>query len=493
MMADYFTFRGYNFIEFRENVTFDGIGHTVGVLNKEEDDYLFTETIEITGPAIIILFKDYNSPEARGYVRSCAIARAKARIESCDYEADGKYTQRITSHTLKEKKPEPREDFIQLLILKTLHNIRKNNPSGYKSDYFEVSGFCDLYQINTDQLIYFISLLEEKNYVGSLDADSGKVFITTEGIEFLKTEGNTTTVDGNPDEHKEWDIFISHASEDKPSVVEPLANELKYVHGLRVWYDRWTLKVGDSLRQKIDEGLVSSQYGVVILSQDFFAKEWPQRELDGLFMRETINGGKKVILPVVHGMTYEQISKFSLLITGKLALNTRDGIHEIARQIAEVVLDKDIARSDANIKSDYLELSIQYLKLMDLSDGNEHRYELVVKAKLNGTPMLKQFQLRFLWPDRIKTEKIDDFRRGKPVSTGGQVYKELILEYDSGIYPGQEIEIVGPNCSYQIQYVFNNDTLDYVDSYNAVLKYTVFKDKAMPCEGEIEFARLNEF
>lgn len=79
----------------------------------------------------------------------------------------------------------------------------------------------------------------------------------------------------------DYDLFISHASEDKESVVEPLFKRFRQA-GLRVWYDRFTLRLGDSLRESIDRGLRSSRYGVVVLSPSFFAKRWPRRELDGL-------------------------------------------------------------------------------------------------------------------------------------------------------------------------------------------------------------------
>lgn len=92
-----------------------------------------------------------------------------------------------------------------------------------------------------------------------------------------------------------WDVFVSHASEDKDPFVRSLADLLK-AEGLRVWYDEFTLQIGDSLRRTIDRGLANSRFGVVVLSPSFFAKEWPQRELDGLSTRE--NNGAKVILPV---------------------------------------------------------------------------------------------------------------------------------------------------------------------------------------------------
>ena len=82
-----------------------------------------------------------------------------------------------------------------------------------------------------------------------------------------------------------WDVFISHASEDKMEVAFPLSDMLAAA-GLTVWIDEAEIFIGDSLREKIDSGLAQSQFGIVILSHHFFAKDWPKSELDGLFARE---------------------------------------------------------------------------------------------------------------------------------------------------------------------------------------------------------------
>jgi len=87
-----------------------------------------------------------------------------------------------------------------------------------------------------------------------------------------------------------YDAFISHASEDKDSIVRPLAKLLSNL-GFNIWYDEFELRVGDSLRQSIDQGLVNSNYGIVILSKAFFSKNWPQYELNSLTARE-IEGKK---------------------------------------------------------------------------------------------------------------------------------------------------------------------------------------------------------
>lgn len=74
---------------------------------------------------------------------------------------------------------------------------------------------------------------------------------------------------------------MSHASEDKDEVVRPLANAQQDA-GLTVWYDEYELWLGDSLRRKIDRGLIASHFGVVVLSEAFFRKGWANYELDGL-------------------------------------------------------------------------------------------------------------------------------------------------------------------------------------------------------------------
>ena len=88
------------------------------------------------------------------------------------------------------------------------------------------------------------------------------------------------------DESYEFDVFVSHASEDKARFVEPLVAALKE-RGIRVWYDFEQIRLGDDFRLRIDEGLVRSRFGVVVLSPRFF-KEWPQAELSALFAGDRI-------------------------------------------------------------------------------------------------------------------------------------------------------------------------------------------------------------
>ena len=132
----------------------------------------------------------------------------------------------------------------------------------------------------------------------------------------------------------QWDLFISYASEDRSEVAEPLAKVLTAC-GLKVWYDQTTLRIGDSLRRKIDEGLARCRYGAVILSPSFFLKHYPNRELDGLAQREV--GGQTVILPVWHKVTDAEVRAYSPPLADRIAGRWEDGLVVVAARILEVV------------------------------------------------------------------------------------------------------------------------------------------------------------
>jgi hypothetical protein len=90
-------------------------------------------------------------------------------------------------------------------------------------------------------------------------------------------------------------LFVCHASEDRDDFVRPLAEALRKEYE-KVWYSEYELTLGDSLLEKIDQGLASCDFGIVVLSKPFFEKKWPRAELDGLFARETRS--HKMILPI---------------------------------------------------------------------------------------------------------------------------------------------------------------------------------------------------
>lgn len=135
-----------------------------------------------------------------------------------------------------------------------------------------------------------------------------------------------------------YDVFISHASEDKDTIVRSLATELVGT-GLRVWYDEFALRIGDSLRQKIDKGLARSRVGLVVLSPAFIGKGWTNYELDGIVTRTV--SGEQILLPIWHNITKQQVIDFSPSLADKVARSTATHtVAEIAIEIAEL-LDSD--------------------------------------------------------------------------------------------------------------------------------------------------------
>ena len=147
----------------------------------------------------------------------------------------------------------------------------------------------------------------------------------------------TKTLSKSTSSPKKWDVFISHGSEDKDELVRPLAIALQS-KGASVWYDEFSLKMGDSLRASIDYGLANSRFGVVVLSKNFFAKHWPVQELNGLATREV--SGKKVILPIWHKVSFEEVGAFSPMLADKLAIPSDVGLEKLVEEII-AVLEQD--------------------------------------------------------------------------------------------------------------------------------------------------------
>jgi hypothetical protein len=132
-----------------------------------------------------------------------------------------------------------------------------------------------------------------------------------------------------------YNVFISHASEDKDLIARPIADALSR-YGLRVWFDELTLSLGDSLTRSIDMGLAASEYGVVILSPAFFAKNWPEYEFRGLVAKEM--RGKKVILPIWHKVDIDEVIQDSPTLADKIAVNTgHKTVDEIALEVIGII------------------------------------------------------------------------------------------------------------------------------------------------------------
>ena len=127
------------------------------------------------------------------------------------------------------------------------------------------------------------------------------------------------------------DVFICHATEDKEKVAAPLADAL-IGRDISVWYDDYELEIGDSLTERIDGGINRCRFGLVILSPSFFAKSWPQSELEGLEAR--VMDGEVELLPIWHQISRDDVKEFSPRLLGKYALLTSN--HEIGEMAGKI-------------------------------------------------------------------------------------------------------------------------------------------------------------
>jgi len=128
-----------------------------------------------------------------------------------------------------------------------------------------------------------------------------------------------------------YDVFISHASEDKKEFVDPLVEALQN-EGIRVWYDTLEMQWGKSLREQIDNGIKRSKFAIIVLSKHFFEKKWTQRELDGILAKQDVTGATP--LPVWYNISFEDVYKFSPTLSGIFSLPTeRYTIEDICKAL----------------------------------------------------------------------------------------------------------------------------------------------------------------
>lgn len=218
-------------------------------------------------------------------------------------------------------------------------------------------------------------------------------------------------------EEKKYDVFISHASEDKDAIVRPLATVLEKL-SVRVWYDEFSLKLGDSLTASIDLGLKESKYGLVILSKAFLCKKWPEYEYRSLMTREI--DGERVILPLWYDVTKEDVKDFSLYLADIKALPvSREQFKFLIPAILRVVLP-DIWR----------EMRMQ---------------GILRKAVAEGTPAVAKISEIVRATERQSNLTKQQLIRSKAVFYGigrhlNQSFDKYVYEYELDLVPERELQ-----------------------------------------------------
>ncbi len=105
----------------------------------------------------------------------------------------------------------------------------------------------------------------------------------------------------------EYDVFLSHADKDKDDLVEELYNSLIRL-GIKIFYDKESLEWGDDWKQRILDGTGKSEFAIIVISRNFFGREWTEKELNEFLNRQN-NEGQKLILPILHNITISQLKR----------------------------------------------------------------------------------------------------------------------------------------------------------------------------------------
>ena len=179
-------------------------------------------------------------------------------------------------------------------------------------------------------------------------------------------------------ETKKYDCFVSHASEDKPDFVQALVDNLES-KGIKVWYDAHIMNIGDSLRESIDKGLKNSLCGIVVLSKNFFAKQWTDYELNGLVARQN-SDGKKTILPIWHNVTAEEVRQYSLSLSDIFAGDSSSGVETVARSIIKTINNLKSEENQVN-KESYNDIGKESSALIEKFENDNSENIQTIDAK----------------------------------------------------------------------------------------------------------------
>ena len=105
----------------------------------------------------------------------------------------------------------------------------------------------------------------------------------------------------------EYDVFISHANKDKEDLIEELYQSLSKL-GINIFYDKESLEWGDNWKERILNGTKKAEFAIIVISENFFDRKWTERELSEFLNRQNRNG-QKLILPIVHNITMQQLQE----------------------------------------------------------------------------------------------------------------------------------------------------------------------------------------
>ena len=187
-------------------------------------------------------------------------------------------------------------------------------PAGYRNDPMAT-------QQEMEKLLMYGVVTSTMYYKNSL-----KTVLTPQGLTYFDEKEramkkDVSTISEKP-LRKKYDVFISHANKDKLSHVNDLNKVIKKL-GINIFYDTDVLSWGDNFKQVILDGTAESEFAIIVISKNFFGREWTERELDE-FLAQQNASGQKTVLPLLYGITFDELKEKYPTLGDIQAITTKD-------------------------------------------------------------------------------------------------------------------------------------------------------------------------
>ncbi len=137
----------------------------------------------------------------------------------------------------------------------------------------------------------------------------------------------------------EYDVFLSHANIDKAEIVDELYISLQKL-GVKIFYDKMSLEWGDKWKDRILEGTKKAEFAIIVISENFFDREWTEKELYEFLNRQNQNG-QKLILPIIHNISNDDLRRKYPAVADIQAIDSKDySCDEIALLFARQLIQR---------------------------------------------------------------------------------------------------------------------------------------------------------
>lgn len=180
-----------------------------------------------------------------------------------------------------------------------------------------------------------------------------------------------------------YDVFLSYAIEDKIELASELCQKLEK-KGLSVWYAGRELIAGESIEKTVREGLSQSRFGIVLITPTYFEKKWTLKELYTLMSMET--DGRKVIIPVFHKVTPDEVATYDKVLSDRWALKTSDGLESVASEIHSRI--HEVSNNRSNSKGPLIKWLVLFISVLAIA-GFISYHSIHEEARLSSSLLKK--------------------------------------------------------------------------------------------------------